>query len=104
MLSPAARSTAKSSASRTVPFASRRAKPRAEIQDARQAQQAAERAQIRAERDAERAADRRSMELVDGVDVVRGRAIWNIQPGEVARRIKESELEEVEKLKGISVQ
>lgn len=75
-----------------------------EIQDARQAQQAAERAQLRAERDAERAADRRSMELVDGIDVVRGRAIWNIQPGEVARRIKESELEEVEKLKGIIVQ
>ena len=75
-----------------------------EIRDARQAQLAAERAQIRAERDAERAADRRSMELVDGIEVVRGRAIWNIQPGEVARRIKESELEEVEKLKGIIVQ
>ena len=44
------------------------------------------------------------MELVDGIEVVRGRAIWNIQPGEVARRIKESELEEVEKLKGIIVQ
>lgn len=75
-----------------------------EIQDARQAQQAAERARERAEREAERAADRRSMELVDGIEVVRGRAIWNIQPGEIARRIKESELEEVEKLKGIIVQ
>ncbi len=51
-----------------------------EIQDARQAQEAAERARERAERDAERAADRRSMELVDGIEVVRGRAIWNIQP------------------------
>lgn len=77
---------------------------RQEIQDARRAQEEAERARIRAERDAERAADRRSMELVDGVEVVRGRAIWNIQPGEVARRIKESELEEIEKLKGIIVQ
>lgn len=75
-----------------------------EIRDARQAQAEAENARIRAERDAERAADRRSMELVDGIEVVRGRAIWNIQPGEVARRIKESELEEVEKLKGIIVQ
>jgi len=56
---------------------------------------------MRAEQDAERAADRRAMELVDGVDVVRGRAIWNIQPGEIARKIKESELEEIEKLKGI---
>ena len=77
---------------------------RDEIQDAQRAQQQAEQAQLRAERDAMRAADRRSMELVDGVEVVRGRAIWNIQPGEIARRIKESELEEIEKLKGIIVQ
>ena len=77
---------------------------RGEIQDAQQAQQSAERAQIRAEREAQRARDRRSMEAVDGVDVVRGRTIWNIQPGEVARKIKESELEEIEKLKGIIVQ
>ena len=69
----------------------------------RRAQQAAQ-AQVRAEREAERAADRRSMEVVDGIEVVRGRAIWNIQPGEIARRIKESELEAVEKLKGIIVQ
>lgn len=75
-----------------------------EIQEARQAQIQAERARIQAERDASRAADRRSMELVEGIEVVRGRAIWNIQPGEIARRIKESELEEVEKLKGIIVQ
>lgn len=75
-----------------------------EKNDARQAQQETERARIRAEREAERSADRRSMELVDGIEVVRGRAIWNIQPGEIARRIKERELEEVEKLKGIIVQ
>lgn len=61
-------------------------------------------ARIRAERDAERSSDRRSMEAIDGIEVVRGRAIWNIQPGEIARRIKESELEEIEKLKGIIVQ
>lgn len=75
-----------------------------EIQEAQQAQQNAERDAARAEREAERARDRRSMEAVDGVDVVRGRVIWNINPGEVARRIKESELEEIEKLKGIIVQ
>ncbi len=75
-----------------------------EIRDAQQAQRSAEQAQIRAEREAERARDRRSMEAVEGVDVVRGRTIWNIQPGEIARKIKESELEEIEKLKGIIVQ
>ena len=75
-----------------------------QIRDAQQAQQAAEQAQIRAERDAERAADSRAMELVPGIEVVRGRAIWNIQPGEIARRISERELDEVEKLKGIIVQ
>lgn len=56
-----------------------------EIRDARNAQQQAEQAQIAAEREAERSRDRRSMEAVDGVDVVRGRTIWNIQPGEIAR-------------------
>lgn len=75
-----------------------------QIRDAQQAQQTAEQAQIRAERDAERATDSRAMELVPGIDVVRGRAIWNIQPGEIARRISERELDEVEKLKGIIVQ
>ena len=75
-----------------------------QIREAQQAQQTAEQAQIRAERDAERAADSRAMELVTGIDVVRGRAIWNIQPGEIARRISERELDEVEKLKGIIVQ
>lgn len=76
----------------------------AEIRDARAAQQQAERAQLAAEQEAERQRDRRSMEAVDGVDVVRGRTIWNIQPGEIARRISERELEEIEKLKGIIVQ
>lgn len=75
-----------------------------EIRDARNAQQQAEQAQIAAEREAERARDRRSMEAVDGVDVVRGRTIWNIQPGEIARKISERELDEIEKLKGIIVQ
>lgn len=76
-------------------------------EDLRQAQNAlrqAEQAQRSAEREAEHARDRRSMEAVDGVDVVRGRTIWNIQPGEIARKISERELEEVEKLKGIIVQ
>ena len=75
-----------------------------QIREAQQSEQAAVRAQVRAEREAERARDRRSMEAVAGVDVVRGRVIWNINPGEIARRIKESELEEIEKLKGIIVQ
>lgn len=75
-----------------------------EIRDARNAQQQAEQEQIAAEREAERSRDRRSMEAVDGVDVVRGRTIWNIQPGEIARKISERELDEIEKLKGIIVQ
>ena len=75
-----------------------------EIREARNAQQQAEQAQIAAEREAERARDRRSMEAVDGVDVVRGRTIWNIQSGEIARKISERELDEIEKLKGIIVQ
>ena len=74
------------------------------IKDERQAREEAERAQIAAERETERARDRRAMEAVEGIDVVRGRAIWNIQPGEIARRLSERELEEVEKLKGIIVQ
>ena len=77
---------------------------RGDILDAQQAQQTAEQAQVRAEREAERARDQRAMDAVDGLDVVRGRAIWNIQSGEIARRISERELEEMEKLKGIIVQ
>ena len=80
------------------------AEGRAEIRDARNAQQQAEQAQMAAEREAERSRDRRSMEAVDGVDVVRSRTIWNIQPGEIARKISERELDEIEKLKGIIVQ
>lgn len=80
------------------------AEGRAEIREARNAQQQAEQAQMAAEREAERSRDRRSMEAVDGVDVVRGRTIWNIQPGEIARKISERELDEIEKLKGIIVQ
>ncbi len=75
----------------------------ADIRQAQTERQCAEDAQMAAEREAERQRDRRSMEAVDGVDVVRGRAIWNIQPGEIARRISERELEDVEKLKGIIV-
>ena len=68
------------------------AEGRAEIREARNAQQQAEQAQMAAECEAERSRDRRSMEAVDGVDVVRGRTIWNIQPGEIARKISEREL------------
>lgn len=75
-----------------------------QIREAQQAQQNAERDVVRAEREAERARDRRNQEAIDGVDVVRGRVIWSINPGEIARRIKESELEQIEKLKGIIVQ
>lgn len=75
-----------------------------QIREAQQAQQNAERDAVRAEREAERARDRRNQEAIDGVDVVRGRVIWSINPGEIARRIKESELEQIEKLKGIIVQ
>lgn len=76
----------------------------AEIDQANQARQAAERSEAQALREAERARDRRAMEAVDGIDVVRGRAIWSIQPGEIGHRISERELDEIEKLKGIIVQ
>ena len=74
------------------------------IEEAQQRLQAAERAQLNAEREAEQARNRRNQEAIDGVDVVRGRAIWSIQPGQIARKISERELEEIEKLKGIIVQ
>lgn len=76
----------------------------AEIDQANQARQAAERSEAQALREAERARDRRAMEAVDGIEVVRGRAIWSIQPGEIGHRISERELYEIEKLKGIIVQ
>ena len=74
------------------------------IEQANTREQQAVANQIRAEREAQRASDRRSMEAVDGIDVVRGRAIWNIQPGEIARKISEIELEEIEQLKGVIIQ
>ena len=74
------------------------------IDEAQQGLQAAERAQLNAEHEAEQARNRRNQEAIDGVDVVRGRAIWSIQPGQIARKISERELEEIEKLKGIIVQ
>ena len=74
------------------------------IDEAHQGLQAAERAQLNAEREAEQARNRRNQEAIDGVDVVRGRAIWSIQPGQIARKISERELEEIEKLKGIIIQ
>ena len=75
-----------------------------QIQQAQQGQQAAERAQRTAEQEAERARDRRNQEAIDGIDVVRGRAIWNIQPGQIARRVTEAEFNEVEQLKGVIIQ
>lgn len=75
-----------------------------QINAAQRAQHNAEREADQALREAERQRDRRAMEAVAGVDVVRGRAIWSIQPGEIGRRISERELEEIEKLKGIIVQ
>lgn len=75
-----------------------------QIQQAQQSQQAAERAQRTAEQEAERARDRRNQEAIDGIDVVRGRAIWNIQPGQIARRVTESEFNEIEAMKGVIIQ
>ena len=74
------------------------------IEEAQQGLQAAERAQLNAEREAEQARNRRNQEAIDGIDVVRGRAIWSIQPGQIARKISEREWEEIEKLKGVIVQ
>ena len=75
-----------------------------QIQQAQQGQQAAERAQRSAEQEAERARERRNQEAIDGVDVVRGRAIWNIQPGQIARRVTETEFNEIEGLRGVIIQ
>lgn len=74
------------------------------VDDAQQAQRVAERAQRSAEEEAEHARDRRNQEAVEGIDVVRGRAIWNIQPGQVARRVTESEFNEIEGMKGVIIQ
>ncbi|MBR6980445.1 MAG: zinc-ribbon domain-containing protein [Prevotella sp.] len=65
-----------------------------------QARDAAE----QAERDAERVRDRRNQEAIDGIDVVRGRAIWSIQPGQIARRVTESEFYEIEEMRGVIIQ
>lgn len=43
-------------------------------------------------------------DAIDDVDIVRGKAIWNIQPGQIARRISESEFAEIEKLSGVIIQ
>ena len=75
-----------------------------QIQQVQQDLQAAERAQRTAEQEAERARDRRNQEAIDGIDVVRGRAIWNIQPGQIARRVTESEFNEIEAMKGVIIQ
>lgn len=75
-----------------------------QITQAQRDQQAAERAQRAAEDEAERARDRRNREAIDGVDVVRGRAIWNIQPGQIARLVTEAEFNEVEGLRGVIIQ
>jgi hypothetical protein len=75
-----------------------------QIDQAQQDQRAAERAQRNAEREAERARDRRNQEAIDGIDVVRGKAIWNIQPGQIARRVTETEFNEIEGLKGVIIQ
>lgn len=75
-----------------------------QITQAQRDQRAAERAQRAAEDEAERARDRRNREAIDGVNVVRGRAIWNIQPGQIARLVTEAEFNEVEGLKGVIIQ
>ena len=43
-------------------------------------------------------------DVIDDVEVVRGMAIWNIQRGQIARRVSESEFAEIEKLKGVIIQ
>lgn len=41
---------------------------------------------------------------IDSIDIVRGKAIWNIQPGQIARRITEAEFAEIEHLQGVIIQ
>lgn len=41
---------------------------------------------------------------VDGIDVVRGKAVWSIGPGQLARRVSESEFAQLDNLKGVVIQ
>ena len=75
-----------------------------QIQEAHQGQQTTNRAQRSTEQGNMRARDRRYQEVIDGIDVVRGRAIWNIQLGEIARRVTETEFNEIENLRGVIIQ
>ncbi len=40
----------------------------------------------------------------DQINVVRGKAVWNIGPGQLARRVTETEFVELDKLKGVVIQ
>lgn len=74
------------------------------IHEAEQSGRTASRQRRSNEEETQRARERRNREAIDGVDVVRGRAIWNVQPGEIARLVTEAEFNEVECLEGVIIQ
>lgn len=49
-------------------------------------------------------APRTSRNVAEEVDLVRGKAIWNIGPGQIARRISELEFAQIDEIKGIVIQ
>ena len=38
------------------------------------------------------------------IDIVRGKAVWSIGPGQLARRVSESEFAQLDKVKGVVIQ
>ena len=42
--------------------------------------------------------------VTDNLDVVRGKAVWSIGPGQLARRVSETEFAQLDNLKGVVIQ
>lgn len=47
---------------------------------------------------------KKSSNIVEEIDVVKGKAVWNIGPGQLARRISETEFAQLDDLKGVVIQ
>ena len=43
-------------------------------------------------------------EATNNIDIVRGKAVWSIGPGQLARRVSESEFAQLDKVKGVVIQ
>ena len=42
--------------------------------------------------------------VTDNLDIVKGKAIWNIGPGQLARRVSEAEFAQLDNVKGVVIQ